>query len=50
MFNDLTFFDLRALENGNTYDIGKYNFNFCRRLVDSEGKKTFAYIQTVDET
>eukprot|EP00347_Sterkiella_histriomuscorum_P010029 403338963 len=44
LYDDLTFFDIRTLESGNTYNIGKYHFNFCRRLEDSSSdEKTFAY-------
>lgn len=45
MYDDLTFFDIRALEAGNKYDVlGTYHFNFCRILKDSSsGEKTFAY-------
>lgn len=45
LYDDLTFFDLRDLEQGNTYNIGPYHFNFCRRLEDSSSEeKTFAYV------
>ncbi|CDW77915.1 UNKNOWN [Stylonychia lemnae] len=43
LYNDLTFFDLRVLEKGNTYKVAGHNFNFCRRLKDEDGEKTFAY-------
>ena len=44
MFDDLTFFDLRKLEEGNSYQIGRHYFNFCKRLEDTNGAKTFAYL------
>ena len=43
MYNDLTFFDIRKLEEGNTYKVNDINFNFCKRMIDSDGDKTFAY-------
>lgn len=43
LYNDLTFFDLRALEKGNTYTYLNYHFNFCQRLKDESGRTTFAY-------
>lgn len=44
LYDDLTFFDMRRLEEGNTYQFGGYYFNFCKRLKDSSSdEKTFAF-------
>lgn len=48
LYDDLTFFDLRALEKGNTYKVGKHYFNFCKRLKDGDGELTFAYTELAD--
>lgn len=49
MYNDLTFFDLRSLEKGNTYEYLNYNFNFCQRLVDEKGEKAFALLEVGED-
>lgn len=44
LFNDMTFFDLRSLENETPYQIGNHYFQFCRRLKAGD-TKTFAYVE-----
>lgn len=47
MLTDLTFFDLRKLENeGSFYTIGDYSFQFCRRLEnpDNNDEKAFGFL------
>lgn len=45
LFNDMTFYDLRALESDKPYQIGKHYFQFCRRLT-ADDTKTFAYFES----